>query len=846
MVRGSSSEIAKALRSVRTKRRIALTGTPLQNNLLEYYHMVNWVRPDMLGSERNFEWSFNKPIMAGMTSDALPHVVKLQKEKTSELHKILSPFVHRRDNSALKKELKTMQQVVLVVRQTKLQVILNRHFKKVYKSNSFLDIYSKLSPILNHPGCLVSVSQRKRTVSALHMQPNIVEKPISIVGDALAVTSEGVIEKAIPEKCQQSSVRTVPWDCKHEGEHAKRDSCTKQNSKCEDQWWEPVANKKGVEFCDIKHGYKVVLLLQVLAHAQAIDDKVVVFSKCLRTLDFIESILNLDWGSRLRRFVSIPSIEGLTSWQKNIDYLRIDGAVSACQRGELVTSFNEDAGLLPENREAVETSKLFLISIEAGGIGINLTGANRVVFFDCHWNPAVTTQALYRCYRYGQSKPVFAYSFIAEGSMEEKIYSRSVNKSGLAARVIDQRFPDRSFTASDLDLLKSNDEWACCDRCNKWRMLPPEKNADDLPDKWYCEFLSESDPTFANCDEPERDVLWYKKRFEMQWKAKAEGNQTTDCREPIDTPAYMMADEAKDDAIRRDDILMRLLSIAPEEKKSTSLKTPSTSPRKKAKKRSFISRHHFHDVLLQDHGSDSLDGELCKGEASEEQKDLDALQAIAMTASRALHVQTSLDQPKKTLYLNESKNAPISGMVSHKIVPKNGTSTTPEETETKATATSKAFSKLKANASKENRKKSSMPDMKLGANELAGKGNAAQKEIATNPGINAACEVMAKPALAMGEKPQNKEQNPIIHAKSKKSSAPSYKPEIEEESGVAKLVKDNFSPSPTSTQTVITANAKNEKNNQSELDERAIHKRLSDSGTCEAPIDLLSDASDVE
>ena len=57
--------------------------------------------------------------------------------------------------------------------------------------------------------------------------------------------------------------------------------------------------------------------------------------------------------------------------------------------------------------------------------------------------------------------------------MEEKVFSRSVNKSGLAARVVDSRFPERNFSADELTNLLQLESWVCCEACDKWRMLPP-------------------------------------------------------------------------------------------------------------------------------------------------------------------------------------------------------------------------------------------------------------------------------------------------------------------------------------------------------------------------------------
>ena len=73
--------------------------------------------------------------------------------------------------------------------------------------------------------------------------------------------------------------------------------------------------------------------------------------------------------------------------------------------------------------------------------------------------------------------------------MEQKIYSCAATKMTLSGLVIDQTNPERSFTKQEMDLLRVEDTWVCCNACNKWRMLPPDISAEEvrnLPDDWYC------------------------------------------------------------------------------------------------------------------------------------------------------------------------------------------------------------------------------------------------------------------------------------------------------------------------------------------------------------------------
>lgn len=178
-----------------------------------------------------------------------------------------------------------------------------------------------------------------------------------------------------------------------------------------------------------------------LVDTKRIDEK----SAKIDTL-FDELTILIDGGHKVlvfSQFTSLLAIVRSEVRQRGIDYAYLDGA--SRDREAQVTRFQNDPDV-----------PLFLISLKAGGLGLNLTAAEYVFLLDPWWNPAVEAQAIDRAHRIGQTRNVFAYRLVARDTIEEKILQLQQNKRALADAIISEENSIlRQLTAEDLDLLLS-------------------------------------------------------------------------------------------------------------------------------------------------------------------------------------------------------------------------------------------------------------------------------------------------------------------------------------------------------------------------------------------------------
>ncbi|KAF6144435.1 hypothetical protein GIB67_024662 [Kingdonia uniflora] len=427
IIKNPKADVTLALKQVTCQRRVALTGSPLQNNLMEYYCMVDFVREGFLGSSHEFRnrqvvfpflvlssfFLFQNPIENGQLANSTSKDVKVMSQRSHILHEQLKGFVQRLGPSVVSKDLPPKTVNVLYVNQSSIQRKLCRRFidkvcgDKIARM-SFFAGYKKLSQILTHPGLLQFAKERRPNVSG----------------------GNDAVENFLVE--DSSSDDNVACDALiGERQRKKNDSSFKRsdNGLLHEDWWKDLLPDKSYKDVDLSG--KMALTLDILLMSAAAGDKTLVFSHHLATLDLIEHYL-----------ASLPRHEKEGKcWKRDKDWYRLDGSTEPSERQKLVEKFCK-----PTNTRV----KCTLISTKAGSLGINLPAANRVIIVDGSWNPTHDLQAIYRVWRYGQKKPVYAYRLMAHGTMEEKIYKRQVIKEGLSARVMDKQQIHRTMSKEEM------------------------------------------------------------------------------------------------------------------------------------------------------------------------------------------------------------------------------------------------------------------------------------------------------------------------------------------------------------------------------------------------------------
>ena len=312
-IKNPSSTTSQAVRQLRSKHRLILTGTPVENSTMDLWSQMSFINPGLLGTQAFFRKEFLKPIE------------KHQDEgRTKRLHALIKPFILRRHKAQVAKELPEKTEQLSYCSMTEEQAHAYEETKSFYR-NKILRNLDEHGPASTQFLLLQGLTRLRQIAN----HPRLAD--------------------------------------------------------------ENYAHESG----------KLREVLRMIRNVVAEGHKVLVFSQFVQHLALVRTALD----------------------ERQLAYAYLDGATR--NRPAEVTRFQE-----------TESLKIFLISLKAGGIGLNLTAADYVFILDPWWNPAVEAQAVDRAHRIGQQRPVFTYKFITQGTVEEKILALQRRKLALVSELI--------------------------------------------------------------------------------------------------------------------------------------------------------------------------------------------------------------------------------------------------------------------------------------------------------------------------------------------------------------------------------------------------------------------------
>ncbi len=314
-IKNPASNIATAVKRLKSKHRLILTGTPLENSTMDLWSQMTFINPGLLGEQNFFTREFLKPIENNR--DEL---------KTKKLYSIIKPFILRRNKSQVLKDLPEKVENVHYSTMTTMQEEKYEEVKSYYRNQILSHIERE-----GFRGSQMMILQGLTKLRQLANHPKLI-------------------------------------DPDYTGDSGKMDD-----------------------------------IIQMLTNTIAEGHKILIFSQFVKHLSIIR-----EWLETQR-----------------IDYAYLDG--NTRDRKKQVERFQNE-----------EQLKIFLISLKAGGLGLNLTKAEYVFILDPWWNPAAEAQAIDRAHRIGQKKTVFTYKFITKNTVEEKILALQKRKLKLVGDLIQE------------------------------------------------------------------------------------------------------------------------------------------------------------------------------------------------------------------------------------------------------------------------------------------------------------------------------------------------------------------------------------------------------------------------
>ncbi|XP_052235352.1 TATA-binding protein-associated factor 172-like isoform X2 [Dreissena polymorpha] len=370
IIKNGKTKISKAVKQLNCAHRLILSGTPIQNNVLDLWSLFDFLVPGFLGTEKQFQARYGKPILASREAKSSSKEQEAGALAMETLHRQVLPFILRRLKEDVLQDLppKIIQDYYCDL--SSLQIKLYEDFAKSQAKQGVEECVTSSK----------TAEQSKRGSTHVFQALQYLRKVCNHPALVLNANHPKYAEVMASLKSQGSNLRDL--------NHAPKLTALKQ-----------LLNDCGIGLDDAT-GYQDGNAPVVNQH------RVLLFCQLKGMLDIVEHDL-------------------LKNQMHSVTYLRLDGSVPAGNRHDIVNRFNNDPSI-----------DILLLTTHVGGLGLNLTGADTVIFVEHDWNPMKDLQAMDRAHRIGQKKVVNVYRLITRGTLEEKIMGLQKFKMTIANTVI--------------------------------------------------------------------------------------------------------------------------------------------------------------------------------------------------------------------------------------------------------------------------------------------------------------------------------------------------------------------------------------------------------------------------
>ncbi|XP_045827656.1 TATA-binding protein-associated factor BTAF1 isoform X1 [Trifolium pratense] len=407
IIKNAKSKVTLAVKQLKAQHRLILSGTPIQNNIMDLWSLFDFLMPGFLGTDRQFQGTYGKPLLAARDPKCSAKDAEAGALAMEALHKQVMPFLLRRTKDEV---LSDLPEKIIQDRYCDLSSVQ----LKLYEQFSGSRAKQEMSSIVTTnesaaaEGSSSTTKASSHVFQALQYLLKLCSHPLLVLGGKIPDSLSTILSEVFPAGSDIISEL-------HKLHHSPK----------------LVALHEILEECGI--GVDASGSEAAVGFGQ---HRVLIFAqhKVIFTFffgaNFFQRLINSLLICRLKMvcvqaFLDIIEKDLFQTHMKNVTYLRLDGSVETEKRFEIVKAFNSDP-----------TIDVLLLTTHVGGLGLNLTSADTLVFVEHDWNPMRDLQAMDRAHRLGQKKVVNVHRLIMRGTLEEKVMSLQRFKVSVANAVI--------------------------------------------------------------------------------------------------------------------------------------------------------------------------------------------------------------------------------------------------------------------------------------------------------------------------------------------------------------------------------------------------------------------------